>query len=59
MLLLVLSAVRGQSEHILGMSSFAFGVLLIAAGFAAYAVNTLLKPQGWCTASDESVQPTI
>ena len=58
MLLLVLSAVRGESEHILGMSSFAFGVLLIIAGFAAYGINMLLKPQGWNPSSGESVQPT-
>jgi hypothetical protein len=57
MLLLGLSAVRGETEHILGMSSFAFGVLLIVAGFVAYSVNALLKPQGWGSAVDESVQP--
>ena len=57
MLLLGLSAVRGQSEHILGMSSFAFGILLIVAGFVAYAVNLLLKPQGWGSVVEDSVQP--
>src|SRR6266852_7868059 len=57
MLLLGLSAVRGQSEHILGMSSFAFGVVLIVAGFIAYGANLLLKPQGWNSVVDESVQP--
>ena len=57
MLLLGLSAVRGETEHVLGISSFAFGMALIVAGFAAYAVNTLLKPQGWATSADESAQP--
>jgi len=47
----------GQSEHILGMSSFAFGILLIVAGFVAYAVNLLLKPQGWGSVVEDSVQP--
>ena len=32
MLLLGFSVVRSQSEHVLGMSAFAFGMLLIAAG---------------------------
>jgi amino acid transporter len=57
MLLLGLSAVRGETEHILGMSSFAFGMLLIVAGFVAYGVNTLLKPQGWTSIVDQSAQP--
>jgi hypothetical protein len=56
MLLLGLSAFRGETEHILGMSSFAFGVLLIVAGFVAYGANSLLKPQGWSSVVDESVQ---
>jgi amino acid transporter len=56
-LVLVFAVARGQSEHILGMSSFAFGMILIAAGFVAYAVNLLLKPAGWSVAVDESAQP--
>jgi len=38
------------------MSSFAFGMILIAAGFVAYAVNHLLKPHGWA-ATTEKPQP--
>jgi amino acid transporter len=49
MLLLGFSIFRSQHESILGMSSFAFGVILIAAGFVAYALNHALKPAGWTT----------
>ena len=31
----------------LGMSSFAFGMILIAAGFVVYFINHALKPAGW------------
>ncbi len=44
MLLLGFSIVRGDSEHILGMSSLLFGVLLIAGGFFAYGVDVTLRP---------------
>jgi len=47
MLLLGFSIVRSEHESILGMSSFAFGMILIAAGFVAYALNHALKPEGW------------
>jgi len=47
MLLLGFSVVRSESEQVLGMSSFAFGMILIGAGVAAYFVNHVLKPQGW------------
>jgi amino acid transporter len=46
-MLLAFSVIRSQHESILGMSSFAFGMILIAAGFVAYFVNHLLKPEGW------------
>jgi amino acid transporter len=46
-LLLGFSVIRSEHESVLGMSSFAFGMILIAAGFVAYAVNHLLKPAGW------------
>jgi amino acid transporter len=46
-LLLGFSIVRSQTEQVLGMSSFAFGMILIAVGVAAYFVNRLLKPDGW------------
>jgi amino acid transporter len=45
--LLVFSIIRGQHETVLGMSSFAFGVLVIGLGVAVYGVSYLLKPQGW------------
>ena len=47
MLLLGFSIVRSEHESVLGMSSFAFGMILIALGVVAYAVNHLLKPHGW------------
>src|SRR5208282_5982955 len=47
MLLLGFSIIRSEHEQIWNMSSFEFGMILIAAGFVAYAVNHLLKPQGW------------
>jgi len=47
MLLLGFSVIRSQSEQVLGMSSFAFGMLLIAAGVVAYLINHTLKPEGW------------
>jgi amino acid transporter len=46
-LLLGFSVIRSEHETVLGMSSFAFGLILIAAGFVAYFVNHTLKPQGW------------
>jgi len=56
MLLLGFSIVRSQHESVLGMSSFAFGMILIAAGIAAYALNHLVKPEGWIPA-EEKPQP--
>jgi len=47
MLLLVFSVIRSEHEQVWNMSSFAFGMILIAAGVVAYAVNHLLKPHGW------------
>jgi amino acid transporter len=46
-LLLVFAVARADHESILGMSSFAFGMILIGAGVVAYAINHLLKPAGW------------
>jgi len=46
-LLLGFSVLRSEHESVLGMSSFAFGMILIAAGVVAYAVNHALKPRGW------------
>src|SRR6202522_3221935 len=56
MLLLGFSVIRSEHEQVWNMSSFAFGMILIAAGFVAYAVNHLLKPAGWAT-SAEKPQP--
>ena len=57
MLLLGFSVVRSEHEAILGMSSFAFGMILIGAGFVAYFVNHALKPAGWTAAQEEKPQP--
>jgi amino acid transporter len=57
MLLLGFSVVRSEHESILGMSSFAFGVILIAAGFVAYALNHALKPTGWTAPPKPKPQP--
>ena len=54
-LLLGFSIVRSQAEQVLGMSSFAFGMMLIGGGVLAYLLNTLLKPTGW--ARPEKVEP--
>jgi amino acid transporter len=51
-LLLGFSVVRSETETVLGMSSFAFGMILIGAGVVAYLVNTLLKPAGWAAPED-------
>jgi amino acid transporter len=57
MLLLGFSVFRSEHESILGMSSFAFGMILIAAGFVAYALNHALKPAGWAVAPKRKPQP--
>jgi len=57
--LLGFSVVRSQSERILGMSSFAFGSLLIGAGVIAYFVNIAVRPQGWGTRADERPEPAV
>jgi len=46
-LLLGFAIVRSQSETVLGMSSFAFGLILMGAGVVAYLLNRALKPAGW------------
>ena len=53
MLLLGFSIVRSETEQVLGMSSFAFGMILIVAGVVAYFLNHALKPQGWSSAPKE------
>ena len=53
MLLLGFSVVRSETEQVLGMSSFSFGMVLITAGVVAYFLNHALKPQGWAPAPKE------
>ncbi|MGA9759071.1 MAG: APC family permease [Candidatus Sulfotelmatobacter sp.] len=53
-LLLGFAVLRSEHEYIWGMSSFAFGMILIAAGFVAYAINHALKPQGWAPAQQKA-----
>jgi amino acid transporter len=53
MLLLGFSVVRSETEQVLGMSSFAFGMILIVAGVVAYFLNHALKPEGWTPAAQE------
>jgi len=47
MLLLGLAIFRSETEQVLGMSSFAFGMILIGAGVVSYGLNHALKPGGW------------
>jgi amino acid transporter len=56
-MLLAFSVIRSEHESILGMSSFAFGMILIAAGFVAYFVNRMLRPEGWAAAPKGNPQP--
>jgi len=53
MLMLGFSIVRSQSEQVMGMSSFTFGMLLIGGGVIAYYLNRMLKPDGWATKAEE------
>ena len=46
-LLLGFALVRSESERVWGMSSFALGVIIIAAGVLAYALKLAFKPAGW------------
>ena len=38
------------------MSSFAFGMILIAAGVVAYLINHALKPSGWGAVPNEKAE---
>jgi amino acid transporter len=58
MLLLAFSVIRSEHEQVWNMSSFQFGMILIVAGFVAYAVNHLLRPEGWAVIRQEKPQPT-
>jgi amino acid transporter len=57
MLLLAFSIIRSEHEQVWNMSSFAFGMILIAGGCVAYLVNHAFKPQGWAI-HEEKPQPT-
>ena len=54
MLLLGFSIIRSEHEQVWNMSSFTFGMILIAVGVVAYALNHLLKPQGWASAEHKA-----
>jgi amino acid transporter len=57
MLLLGFSIIRSEHEQVWNMSSFEFGMILIAAGFVAYALNHSLKPQGWAVRVEHKPEP--
>jgi amino acid transporter len=57
MLLLGFSVIRSEHEQIWNMSSFTFGMILIAAGFVVYGINYALKPSGWTARPEEKPQP--
>ena len=54
MLLLGFDLVRSENERVLGMSSFAFGILLIGAGVIAYLLNHAVRPAGWTAARERA-----
>jgi hypothetical protein len=51
--LLGFDLVRSESEQIAGMSSFAFGAIVIGAGVLAYIINQAVKPAGWAVPTQE------
>jgi len=52
-LLLGFALVRSESEQVWGISSFALGAAVVAAGVVAYALNHLFKPAGWAAEEPE------
>ena len=58
-LLLGFSVLRSQSEQVLGISAFTFGMLSIGAGVVAYWINTALKPNGWAVRAEERPHAAI
>jgi hypothetical protein len=54
MLMLGFSIFRSEHESVFGMSSFAFGMLLIGAGVVAYLLNHALKPEGWAGQAEKA-----
>ena len=53
MLMLGFSIFRSEHETVAGMSSFAFGMILMAAGVVAYGLNHALKPGGWAPGAEK------
>ena len=53
MLMLGFSIFRSEHETVAGMSSFAFGMILIVAGVVAYGLNHALKPRGWTAGAEK------
>ena len=53
MLMLGFSIFRSEHETVAGMSSFAFGMILIGAGVVAYMLNHALKPEGWAAGTEK------
>ena len=58
-LMLGFAILRSQREQVVGMSSFAFGLILIGAGVVAYWINTALKPNGWAVQVEERPHAAI
>jgi amino acid transporter len=55
-LLLGFDLVRSQSEQVAGISSFAFGAIIIAGGVLVYVLKQALKPSGWAIPQEQSAQ---
>jgi hypothetical protein len=58
-LMLGFAILRSQKEQVLGMSSFAFGLIPVGAGVVAYWISTALEPNGWAVGSEERPRPAI
>jgi amino acid transporter len=56
MMLLGFSFVISESEQVWGMSSFAFGMILVGAGVVAYFINHALRPGGWTEPAKQEAQ---
>jgi amino acid transporter len=54
-LLLIFAVVRSGSERVLGMSSFAFGMLAILAGFVAYGLQYAVRHSSRAGAADSTL----
>jgi amino acid transporter len=54
-LLLGFDLIRSETEQVAGISSFAFGAIIIGAGVLAYVLKQVFKPAGWVTG--ETAEP--